>query len=298
MIVSNEVQLVNGYYQLKDKPSKDEIKKYYETKYYQEAKGSYEQEYSNEEITYIRNNLRRIQFCCEKIFHTKLNGKTILDIGCGEGWALNYFKKNGCNVKGVDFSSYGIKKFNPEVLDHFIQSDIFEYLENEINTLNKYNIINLTNVIEHVLEPEDLLVKLKNILSEDGIIIATFPNDFSPLQERLLSLRKIEREFWIAIPDHISYFNKESFSKMAKTLGFSVELMLAGFPVDIFLLNNFANYVKDKSKGKQAHFARIEVMNLLSEQNFNFSVNAFLNFGQIGFGRDLTAFLKIKLLRK
>lgn len=102
---------------------------------------------------------------------------------------MDYFKNIGCKVKGVYFSSYGIEKFKPELLDYFIQSDIFEYIENEISTANKYNIINLINVVEHVLEPEDLLVNLKNILSDEGII--TFPNDFSPLQDRLLSLRKI-----------------------------------------------------------------------------------------------------------
>lgn len=88
MRISNKVHLVNGYYQLKDKPSIDEIKKYYKTKYYQEAKECYEQKYSDKEITYIRNNLRRLQFCCENIFHAMLKGKTFLDVGSGEGWTI------------------------------------------------------------------------------------------------------------------------------------------------------------------------------------------------------------------
>ena len=40
------------------------------------------------------------------------------------------------------------------------------------------DIIHLGNVIEHVLNPEDLLKKIKNILSSNGILICTFPNDF------------------------------------------------------------------------------------------------------------------------
>ena len=280
-----------GYYQLKEKPIKEELDNYYSNKYYQESQGSYETEYSDAEIKYIKSKQRYLHYCCEKILG---GGKSFLDVGCGEGWSLSYFKSIGCNVKGVDFSSFGIEKFNPEVIGFFVKSDIYEFLQNEITTSNRYDIINLTNVIEHVLHPEELLANLKNILSNDGIIIVTFPNDFSKFQYLLYDLGKIEEEFWIVSPDHISYFTKDSFSNMAKSLGFSIELVLADFPIDLFLINDYSNYIRDKSKGKQAHYSRVQTMNLLYDLDFELSAEAFLNLGAMGFGRDLTAFMKIK----
>ncbi|MEK0338057.1 MAG: hypothetical protein QQN41_11550, partial [Nitrosopumilus sp.] len=121
----------------------------------------------------------------------------------------------------------------------------------------------------------------------------TFPNDFSDLQKLLVDSGKVDEEFWVVAPDHISYFTKDSFSKMAESLGLSVELILADFPIDIFLLNDHSNYIKDKSKGKQAHYSRIYVMNLLFDIDFEHNLNAFLSFGQSGFGRNLTAFLRV-----
>jgi len=294
MKTSDKVKLINGYYQLKNKPSKDELTEYYKTKYYQESKGPYQQDYSDKELTYIHNTLRRIHRCCEYISPPPLAGKSFLDVGCGEGWALKYFQNIGCHVNGVDFSSYGIKKFNPELLAWFTEEDIFKFLDKEIRRSHKYDIINLMNIIEHVLDPENLLLSLKNILSPDGILIVVFPNDYSPFQEKLLDLGKTEENSWIAIPDHISYFNKESFSALAQSLDFSIELILADFPIDIFLINDFSNYVKDPAKGKQAHLSRIEIMNFLSELNLDLAVDVFLNFGKMGFGRALTAFMKVQ----
>ena len=125
-------------------------------------------------------------------------------------------------------------------------------------------------------------------------MIVTFPNDFSKLQNLLYDLRKIQEEFWVVSPDHISYFTKDSFSNMAKSLGFSIELVLADFPIDIFLLNDHSNYIRDKSKGKQAHYSRVYTMNLLSDLDFESSAEAFLNLGAMGFGRDLTIFMRNK----
>ena len=293
MIYNKVIKKETGYYQLKEKPTKEELTDYYKNKYYQKCMRSYEVEYSNAEIKYIKNKLKYLQYCCKKIYGGGMDGKSFIDIGCGEGWTLSYFRSIGCIVKGVDFSFFGIEKFNPEVINFFIQDDIYQFLKKEMTTSNRYDIINLTNVIEHVLEPEELLLNIKNILTENGVIIVTFPNDFSKLQNLLMELGKIKDEFWIVSPDHISYFTKDSFSSMAESLGFYIELVLADFPIDLFLLNDHSNYIRDKSKGKQAHYSRIYTINLLSEIDFDVSAEAFLNLGSMGFGRDLTVFMKI-----
>ncbi len=283
-----------GYYQLRNKPTKKSLSDYYANLYYQQYAGSYESEYSDTEVKYIKNKQRYLELCLKRLIRKGIKGKKFLDIGCGEGWTLSHFLSIGCNVKGVDFSSLGIEKFNPEVSKYFVKEDIYLFLEKEIRKSNKYDIINLTNVIEHVLEPEDLLVGLKTLLKPFGILVVTFPNDFSNFQKLLLELGKVAEEFWILPPDHISYFTKDSFLNLTESLGMFVEFILADFPIDIFLINDYSNYVKNKSKGKQAHLARLFIMNFLFDQNFEQTVEIILKFGRLGFGRNLTAFLRIK----
>ena len=228
----------------------------------------------------------------KKIIGTELKNKKFLDIGCGEGWSLKYFSDIGCNVKGIDHSSFGIKQFNPELMDHFIKCDIFEFQKNEKLAFSKYDIINVNCVLEHVLDPEKLLTDMKHLLTDRGVFIVTFPNDFSDIQKLSVDLKK-NNEYWVVSPDHISYFNKDSFQNMAESLGFKIELLFAEFPIEIFLLNKHSNYVRDKTKGKEAHMARIRTMNLLSKIDFERTLQVFSALGDIGFGRGITAFMTI-----
>lgn len=282
------------YYQLSPKPSENELKEYYKNIYFQQTKGSYEKTYSKEELLYFRNNNKIIAACLEKIFNTKGRGKSLLDLGAGEGWTLKYFHSIGYKVLGVDFSSFGISKFNKPLLKLFVESEILEFIDNAISLNQKFDVVNLTNVIEHVLLPEKLLLKIKHILKPDGVVIVTFPNDFSSLQDILLKKRKISKAFWVVSPDHISYFNKSSFSRLTQRLGFKQYLTLADFPIDIFLLNDYSNYIADRTKGKQAHLSRIEFINLICAQNVYYATEFLLSLGNLGFGRNLTAFLKLK----
>ena len=193
----------------------------------------------------------------------------------------------------MDFSSYGIKKFNDSIKEKFTKMDIYEFIDQEQDSHTSWDIIHLGNVIEHVLNPEDLLKKIKNILCQNGILICTFPNDFSILQKRLLELGKIDDEFWISTPDHISYFNKNSFATIAKSIGLLPQLFLADFPIDFFLLNDHSNYIRDNIKGKEAHLSRVEIINLLCKIDIKACTEFLISIGMLGVGRNLTCFLNI-----
>ena len=73
---------------------------------------------------------------------------------------------------------------------------------------------------------------MKPLLTDRGVLIVTFPNDFSDIQKLSVDLEK-NNEYWVASPDHISYFNKDSFQNLAESLGFKVVLLFAEFPIEI-----------------------------------------------------------------
>lgn len=282
-----------GYYQLENKPSDEEINYYYSEKYFQQNKGLYRKSYNPKEKQYINIQLQFIEFGIREILSDDISKKTFLDLGAGEGWVLKYFNSLGCEVRGIDISSFGIENNNPDMLAHFEEGDIYAFVEKMIENKIKFDIINLTNVIEHVLKPEKLLLNLKKIVNYKGVIIITFPNDFSPLHKFLLRERKIKEKFWIAAPDHISYFNKRSFELLVNKIGYKVKFFIADFPIDIFLLNNYSNYIGSKLKGNQAHLSRIEFVNLIFEEDPYQSFELFKKMGELSVGRNLTAFLTL-----
>ena len=63
----------------------------------------------------------------EPIFYTTHPNEepkySLLDVGCGEGKTMSYFKEQGYEVTGTDYSKYGIEHNHPEVIDDFIQGD-------------------------------------------------------------------------------------------------------------------------------------------------------------------------------
>lgn len=217
-----QLQLIKtkyGFYQYYPLPSDDELQDYYANKYYQEGLGSYSVSYTDEEIEYFRLKAQLIYIKTAQIINMN-EAKSFLDVGCGEGWVLNEFYKNGHNVHGIDFSRHGIEKFHPELLNLFEQGNIYKQLEKEICNDQKYNIMLLANVIEHVIDPVNLLKNIKKLMTQDSLLIIVAPNDFSPLHEHLVSHRFITKKFWLSYPDHLSYFNKESMANLLIDIGF------------------------------------------------------------------------------
>ncbi len=283
-----------GFYEVSEKPSAAELEEYYAKKYYQSGKGSYEAEYPPEEYLYFNNKIEQKNWVIKKLFTAETEKRSLLDIGCGEGFTLNYYKKKGWTVVGLDYSEFGVKKFNPDCLPDLITGDIYEKMQPLIKSNTKFDVVWLDNLLEHVLDPLNLLKECKRLLKPDGVLVIEVPNDFSVLHKFLLEKKYINSEFWIAIPDHLSYFNKSGLEAISSDAGFKTEFSIGDYPIDFSLMNPDSNYNKDKSKGKNAHFSRIEMENLIHSISVEKAVEYFKSLADLGLGRQLVSFLKHK----
>jgi SAM-dependent methyltransferase len=112
----------------------------------------------------------------------------------------------------------------------------------------------MLNVLEHVPEPAELISTLAEALAPGGRFVARVPNDFSAVQ--LAAQKAIGREpWWIAIPDHVNYFNPETIAGLFTLLGFEIVDVTADFPMELFLLMG-DDYVGDRSIGGVVHERR------------------------------------------
>ena len=282
-----------GFLQIDPLPTPAELTEYYEKLYYQDSKSStFQPSYSNEELQYINNKIaQKANFLLNKT----ISSGRLLDVGCGEGFVLAFFKKLGWSVEGIDFSDFGITTYNHDLLKYFIKGDIYKILKEKTVKNEKFELIWLGNVLEHVLDPIELLVQLKMLLSNKGMLVISVPNDGSKYQEFLLNGGMVSRKWWVAYPDHLSYFNYESLLRVTDFAGFESQDLIGDFPIDFFLLHPKSNYVNDASKGKDAHKARVLFENFLGQKPLD-EINAFYSqLAKIGLGRDLTIFLTNKV---
>ncbi|MFA5093277.1 MAG: class I SAM-dependent methyltransferase [Candidatus Omnitrophota bacterium] len=283
-----------GYWQYYPLPLEEELQRYYAKKYFQLGKGSYAKIYTEEEKRYFR---LKADLIFRQIF--RLNaGKhmnTFLDVGCGEGWLLDRMHREGLKVKGLDFSSFGLIKFHRHLKKNFTQGNVFSLLKEEKKLKRKYDIIALANVIEHVVDPEEMMYLLKEILSRRGVLIIVAPNDFSRLHQHLLKERYISKKFWLAYPDHISYFNKDSMKKFLESNGFVIKAITADNPIDLNLMSSNMNYVNNCSKGKETHYFRVRNDNFLASISEDKLLDLYTVLGSMGVGRNLYYYVSLKI---
>lgn len=139
----------------------------------------------------------------------KTEGKSILDIGCGTGDFLVTCKKDGWKTLGIEPNKKAqeISKTKDLVIKKSI-----EELSNE-----KYDVITLWHVLEHVPNLIEYVHTLEKLLKEGGRLIIAVPN-FKSYDATYY------KQYWAAydVPRHLWHFSQTSISKLFTSVNMQV----------------------------------------------------------------------------
>ena len=102
-----------------------------------------------------------------------LEGKKILDVGCGGGILAEALSELGANVTGIDASenTIGVAKSHSKSISsnvRFIQNTIEEFMAS--NPEEKFDVITCLEMLEHVPSPGEIIKNCSDILKKDGDI--------------------------------------------------------------------------------------------------------------------------------
>ena len=155
---------------------------------------------------------KRVEFITGTIRQNVSPGSSILDVGCGNGIITHAVGEMGYQVTGIDSSEKSITiARNNNSLPNV--SFIVVAAGNIPATDRKYSAIICSEVLEHLHDPSSLLSILKNLLTDDGILIVTVPNGNGPRElfvtRPVQSLQKKNNGVWKVI------------SSLKKSLGYS-----------------------------------------------------------------------------
>lgn len=128
----------------------------------------------------------------------KTSGR-LLDYGCGNGAFAQWMSRHGFEAVGLEPFSLGA----PRTAENLTL--IREPLESAAPKLDRFDVITLWHVLEHVPNPVELLKSLRNLLKEDGALIISVPN-FESLQSEVF------RGSWFHLdpPRHLIHFDERS----------------------------------------------------------------------------------------
>ncbi len=134
--------------------------------------------------------------------------KKVLEVGCGSGGILSRFIDEGCTVLGLDFDDDYLEAARNYKIP-VIKGSI-EVLDKE----DKFDLIILSHVLEHLVKPSEFLNDLSKHLSRDGIIYIEVPS-LDSISEGSHNYDLLH--YWEVA--HLSHFTVETLSLICKTAG-------------------------------------------------------------------------------
>ncbi|WP_372795042.1 class I SAM-dependent methyltransferase [Lutibacter sp.] len=224
---------LGNYYESSDYISHTDSKKSFTDKLYQIVKG-----YTlNKKLSLINS--------------FKTEQKNLLDVGCGTGDFLLNCKNNGWNVVGVE-PNQNAKSLAESKLTVNSISKIYTNLS-DINS-EKFDVITLWHVLEHVTNLEVYILNLKQLLKPNGVLVIAVPN-FKSYDANYY------KQFWAAfdVPRHLWHFSKKSIQLLFSKENMAVEKILP-MKFDSF----YVSLLSEKYKNGKSNFISAFYVGLLS----------------------------------
>lgn len=268
-----------GLVYVNPRPKKEELRKYYPENYYAyvnniDNKESFRKKVKNYLIE-IAGGYRKVKIIggiikkLSKIIllgvvPLKKNGK-LLDVGCGNGDFLEWHKDHGWDVYGIEINQNavnicrrkGLKVIHGELQDGLFADETFD-------------VITLSQVIEHLPDPSATIRIIQKILKKDGLLIIGLPNwgcydrkvfgpDWTPLE----------------IPRHLYHFEPFTIQKLLEKYDFKIqEIRAKGF-----FLYGFKNLFTRKEQRSITKFYLLLRLSLIKCAKMLFSEKRKEKFG-------------------
>ena len=204
--------LTCGLEQIFPVPNPQELKNLYETYYnFGGEKGT---AYTYFRRQFFLSNFYRfwLNFDGDVCFHQMKGSGRLLDIGCNEGRGLQIYERNGYTAEGLELNETAAAEARKAGFR--VYADPLE----KFKSGKLYGVIVLSNVLEHSLDPKDMLNHINRILKPGGQVWISCPNVES-------WQRKLFGKYWINwhVPFHIVHFSQKTLTNILKETGFKIQ---------------------------------------------------------------------------
>jgi 2-polyprenyl-3-methyl-5-hydroxy-6-metoxy-1,4-benzoquinol methylase len=199
-----------GFEQTSPMPSLAKLKELYETFY--NFGGQRDTIYTRLRERFLFSFLYRIwtRLDGDVAFHGQLGSGRLLDIGCNEGRGLRTYASNGFRVEGLELNENAATVARDA--GFHVHTCMLEQFDAEV----PYDVVVLSNVLEHSLNPRQMLLDVNRLLSNRGEIWISCPNSES-------WLRRVFGRSWINwhVPFHIAHFSPATLRQLLGETGYT-----------------------------------------------------------------------------
>ena len=176
---------------------------------------------------------------------------TILDIGCSAGIFLDIAKQQGWQTYGLELNRIEFslaKEKGHSIYNSLLENTAFD---------TKFNIVSLWDVFEHIKDGDATLKAIKEILTDDGVILLQIPSSDSlaarVMQEKCNMFDGLE---------HVNLYGVKSLTKLLENNDLKILDIQSVIP-ELGVLNNHLNY-DDPYQGNSGNFS--DIFDLFSDE--------------------------------
>ncbi len=145
----------------------------------------------------------------------------ILDVGCGEGGFGAQLKRRGAEVWGIELDEAAASIARTR-LDRVFNSDVGSVW----HTLpeHSFDCLVFNDVLEHLVDPEAILISSKRLLTGSGVVVCSLPNvrHFRNLWNLMFHKQWRYEDSGTLDRTHLRFFTARSIVEMFDRLGFEL----------------------------------------------------------------------------
>ena len=151
------------------------------------------------------------------------NNARVLDLGCAQGRFGKILKKKDCTVIGIELDEKAAKcaqeteNYNKVYVADMTDTDTEAY--QAVSKEEKFDVILMTDILEHIVEPTEMIKMYEKVLKEKGSILISVPN-FANIKVVLDLLNNQIAYSDVGILDntHLKWYTKTSFVQWIKQM--------------------------------------------------------------------------------
>ncbi len=168
-------------------------------------------------VEYMNGSFRGV---VQRTGHRADEPVTVLEVGAGLAWMCRA-------AKAVNPDNLTVAQdVSPEALAKCPWVDFYvlgELLDTRIDQRAPYDVISLTHVIEHLVDPVEVIRRCKSLLRPLGVIFVTAPHRPIGWRDGETDITVWEKYSYNHVPAHIQYFSKKSMRKLSEKAGCTLD---------------------------------------------------------------------------
>ncbi|MDP3008474.1 MAG: class I SAM-dependent methyltransferase [Methylococcales bacterium] len=155
---------------------------------------------------------------------------TIVEIGCNTGRLAEMYRTINPNVRylAVELSEEAARKAATRIecviTGDIEKPEVFSELEKNLDE-NKIDVLILSDVLEHLIDPWGILIKFRKIMSSNGCCVVCIPNvSHWTILAGLIHGEWNYSDFGLLDRTHLRFFTKKTMIELFQNTGWQVEI--------------------------------------------------------------------------